>query len=203
MSRTPFDVGHVVVVCDHKHVMLADFYSGICPTCKSTITVPFRRSNIEYPKPPKPKIEILRWFFPTDFARKVVPKINAVLGWMLGIMVVAMVVLITTGTLSNDLFLYRIENLLVPKTQVLITRIGDFWFSETVADRFVSSGLVILSRNEIIFANALAVLSVMGVGLWSILTSLWTSLQVPFNKSRVLLERFGERTREFIEMIAG
>lgn len=47
ISRTPFEVGQTVVVCDKRHVMLADFYDGECPTCHSRNTVPFSRENIE------------------------------------------------------------------------------------------------------------------------------------------------------------
>ena len=201
MSRTPFNVGQVVVVCDHKHVMLADFYDGICPTCHSSITVPFERNSVEYPKPPKPKPEFLSWFFPANVTRKLLPKIITALGWMLGIMVVSLAILIATGTLSNNLFLYRIENLLIPKTQVILSRIDSFWFTETIAEKFASSGLLILSRNEIIFAKTLAVLSVMGTSLWSILISLWSYLHLPLDKSRWLIERFCERTRNLVEMI--
>lgn len=47
ISRTPFEVGQTVVVCDKRHVMLADFYDGECPTCHGRNTVPFSRENIE------------------------------------------------------------------------------------------------------------------------------------------------------------
>jgi transcription elongation factor Elf1 len=43
LSRTPFDVGHQVVVCGNLHVLLAEFYDGKCPLCGSAITIPFSR----------------------------------------------------------------------------------------------------------------------------------------------------------------
>lgn len=198
LSRTPFAVGHEIVVCDHKHVMLADFYDGSCPTCHSTITVAFGRSAIEYPKPPKPKEEFLKWFFPT----KIAPKVNVALGWVLGILVAAVVILVATGTLSNTLFMQRVEGLLLPRTEILIHRIGSFWFSDSVSERFASSGVVIFARNEAIFANAIAVLSVLGVSLWSLLTAIWSGFQTPLEKSEVLFERVGTITLRLIELIA-
>lgn len=47
LSKTYFEVGQTVVVCDNRHVMLAEFYEGECPTCHSHKTVPFSRQNVE------------------------------------------------------------------------------------------------------------------------------------------------------------
>jgi hypothetical protein len=47
LSKTPFEVGQTVVVCDNRHVMLAEFYDGECPTCHSHNTVSFSRQNVE------------------------------------------------------------------------------------------------------------------------------------------------------------
>ena len=202
MSRTPFDIGLTVVVCDHKHVMLLDFYDGTCPTCRSTTTVPFGKSSVEYPKPPKPKEEFLKCFFPSKVARKVIPKANAGLGWTLGILIVALVVLIATGTISNALFLQRIDTLLIPRTELLISRISTFVFSASVTEKFVSSGIVISTRNGTIVANAILVLSVLGTGLWSLLKILWIGLQVPIERSRVICEHTGGRTQHLIKTMA-
>ena len=202
MSRTPFDIGLTVVVCDHKHVMLLDFYDGTCPTCRSTTTVPFGKSSVEYPKSPKPKEEFLKWFFSSKVAHKVIQKANAGLGWTLGILIVTLVVLIATGTISNALFLQRIDTLLILRTELLLSRISTFVFSASVAEKFVSSGIVISTRNEEIFANAIAILSMLGVGLWGILTTLWGCLQMMLDRSKALLERVGERTQNLIKTIS-
>lgn len=203
MSRTPFDIGLTVVVCDHKHVMLADFYDGTCPTCKSTVTVAFGRGAVEYPKPPKVREEFLKWFFPAKIARKIIPKVNVALGWTIGILIAAIFVLVATGTLSNALFLQRIETLLVPRTELLLSRIGSFWFSADAAERFASSGAIISTRNQTIIVNAIAVLSVLGIGLWSLLTTLLGSLQIPLERSKILFGRIGERTQSLIEIVVG
>lgn len=47
LSRSPFQIGDEVVVCDRRHVMLAKFYDGECPSCNSRKTVPFSRQNVE------------------------------------------------------------------------------------------------------------------------------------------------------------
>lgn len=47
LSRTTFAVGHSVVVCENHHVMLEEFYDGSCPTCHSSVTIPFCRENVE------------------------------------------------------------------------------------------------------------------------------------------------------------
>lgn len=47
LSRTPFEVGQTIVVCENRHVMLAEFYDGVCPTCKSNKTMTFSRQNLE------------------------------------------------------------------------------------------------------------------------------------------------------------
>lgn len=202
LSRTPFAVGHEIVVCDHKHVMLADFYDGSCPICHSTITVAFGHSAVEYPKPPKPKEEFLKWFFPTKIACKVIPKVNVALGWVLGILIAAVVILVATGILSNASFLERIDTLLIPRTELLLSRIGGFWFSESVAQKFTSSGTVILTRNGAIFANAITVLSVLGAGLWGLLTAIWGGFLMMFERSKVLFEHVGVRTQHLVELIA-
>lgn len=202
LSRTPFDVGHEVVVCDHKHVMLADFYDGTCPTCHSTITVNFGRRAVVYLKPLKHKEEFIKWFFPSRIARKIVPMINTALGWILGLVVAAVVVLVATGALSNELLLQRLEGVLVPKTGLLLSRIGNFWFSESVADKFASFGTVILIKNRIVYANAIAVLSTLSVDLWNLLTMLWSGFQRPRNKSKMLFECVSVRTQDLIELIS-
>lgn len=47
ISRSPFKIGDEVVVCDRRHVMLAEFYDGECSSCHSCKTVPFSRRNVE------------------------------------------------------------------------------------------------------------------------------------------------------------
>lgn len=201
LSRTPFAIGHEIVVCDHKHVMLTDFYDGSCPNCHSTITVVFGHSAVEYPKPPKPKEEFLKWFFPAKTARKVISKVNVVLGWVLGILVAAIFILIATGTFSNALFLQRIDTLLVPRTEVLLSRVGEFLFSESVAEKFTNSGSVILARNGAILKNGIAVLSALGVGLCSLFTAIWGGLHMPLEKTKVLFEHIGVRTQNLREIV--
>jgi hypothetical protein len=46
LSRTRFAIGHNVVVCPKRHVLLADFYDGVCLQCGSRITVEFSRDNV-------------------------------------------------------------------------------------------------------------------------------------------------------------
>ena len=48
LSRSQFIIGDAVVVCKNKHVMLADFYEGVCHTCNDRQTVPFCYANVEY-----------------------------------------------------------------------------------------------------------------------------------------------------------
>lgn len=49
ISRTPFAVGHKVVVCDNHHVMLAEFYGGKCNEsgCGSRRLIRFSRQNVQ------------------------------------------------------------------------------------------------------------------------------------------------------------
>lgn len=48
LSRSPFQIGDEVVVCDKRHVMLAEFYDGECFICHSRNTVPFSRQSVEF-----------------------------------------------------------------------------------------------------------------------------------------------------------
>lgn len=203
LSRTPFNVGMSVVVCEHKHVMLTEFYDGTCPTCKSTVTVPFTRTNVEYAKPPKPKEEFLKWFFPSKFIRRIIPKVNRVLGCIIGVLAVAIFVLIMTGTLSNQLFMQHIETIAIPKTYLLLSRLKDFLFSDAVSEQFVRSFKTIGLNTREVLGNAAATISVLGVGLIEFISVLARGLHIPYQRSRMLYEHVGDRTTILIEIISG
>ncbi len=139
LSRSLFTVGDVVVVCNHKHVMLEEFYTGSCPICKSTVTVPFCRDNVIYsdqnkpriqlPKPPeerpyvvtRPRVrrnafEYLADLFPYE---ETMCLLNRILGWILGILGVVVAGLLIFGVITNDLLLAYINRVVLPKTHIM------------------------------------------------------------------------------------
>lgn len=47
LTRKVFSAGDEVVMCDHRHVMLAEFYSGQCSSCGSRKLITFSQENVE------------------------------------------------------------------------------------------------------------------------------------------------------------
>ena len=204
-SRSPFTVGDIVVVCNNKHVMLFEFYDGECISCSSTRTVPFSQTNImhkkiefhkplkidnlkiEFPEQSESEEEFLKWFFPSSIARRVIPKVNLVLKWLLGIIVIGLIVFIATDEIPNDQFLIHFS---------------DFWVSSNVSSRFIAFNLNILSQNRIVLTNFHAVLGGFGIGSANIVIYLWTHLQIFINRTMVMLELIYNQTTLLIELIS-
>lgn len=78
ISRTPFAVGHEVVVCGNHHVMLADFYSGQCNEsgCGSRKLIQFSKRNVQ------PVLRLKSW---KDY--RLAFALTAVIGFVFGFLI--------------------------------------------------------------------------------------------------------------------
>jgi len=210
-SRTPFDIGHVVVVCDNKHVLLSDVYNELrkCTTCSSSVTVPFSRSNIEHskieitnsqkkslkirtPKPSEMEKEFLQFFFPYNVARRVFPKVNFVLKWLIGLIVISFIILTAIGIVSFEQLLFHIEFVLIPTIEDLFLGFNDFWFPDDINSILIASNAEFFSRNVM-------VLGALRIGLENILMDFWVQVQLLRNETMILIEQFINRSRMVIE----
>ena len=135
VTKRRISVDDTVVICDNKHMSLITSYDGKCPVCNSeTIgSIPIRT-------------ELLAWFFPMKFARELLPKVNNILGWILGVLITGVFLLIITGVISNEGLIDHAQMTLIPKTTYIFINIGDFLYSETVGALFFEKSELLIMK---------------------------------------------------------
>ncbi len=238
ITRSPFQIGDEVVVCDKQHVMLAEFYDGECPTCHSHNTVPFSRQSVETrilmsyagvcpvctvemtallrqysvggpfvgkcPKCNKYFSFDARWLKEQARGEKFrtrIRKVNAILGWVLGLLIVIIIGFSLAGVLQNDRFILYAENMVWPKTLLLFDRIPDFIVSKKISKGFWALNSLAAERTASLLIKGAAVLSLFGVGVQDICMALWRrSIKVLAN-SEELLKLFVYKTKLLLEWI--
>ena len=238
ISRSPFQIGDEVVVCDKQHVMLAEFYDGECPSCHSQETVPFSRQSVEVgtlrryagecPLCAAKLTVLLRqhgtdspfvgrcpqcnqdfslsaMFFEEQALRekfkKHIGRVNTVLGWTLGLLIAGVIIFSLAGVVPNGRFVLYAQNVMWPKTFLLISRIPDFIISEKFNESFVAFNGLIANRTGSLLIKGAAVLSALGSGVLKTCVVIWNRSIIILMNSGGLLKRLIYKTKLLFEWI--
>lgn len=110
--------------------MLADYYSGTCPTCRSTITVPFSRRNLETRRIRIRNTAVpFRRVLPEKKANKIVHGINIALFVIICAIIVTTIVLFATGKIPLATAGSKFELSVKPEASRLLNNIEKVWRS--------------------------------------------------------------------------
>lgn len=217
-TRERFDIGHEVVVCENHHVMLLDFYNGECPTCKSKVTVPFNRSNVErkninlhYNKPKSantvnpPRIvnpprtthtvTDRRRIFGFQRFRRYIINSKYVFMWILGLLICCGIVLNLTGIISNERFFECVQVSILPKTKLMLFGLRNFLASDEVNQSFINANSIIIAKSGILLANMLAIFLVLVKGTKDL-------IYLIFIRTKILIGLITEWISGFVKHIA-
>ena len=191
LSKKKISVGDVVVICDNQHMTLIESYHGNCPVCQSENTgvVPIWE-------------EPFSWLFPSKFTRRMLSRVNPLLGWICSILFVVSCVLILTGVLSNEtLFAYWSETML-PRTQLLFTSFGNFIDANgSVYEYLAITNRRIFLNSNILFSNIVAVSVIFMNGAIILASNVAFMFQGIIGRTSELYELLNVRTHKLAEII--
>jgi len=191
ISKKSISVGDTVVICDNKHMSLITSYSGKCPICESehTGTIPIRK-------------ELFSWLFPTKPTKRLLYRLNFALGWLLGILIIAVFTLILTGIISNEHLVEYWEGSVLPDTIMIFESVIDFVRPiNGFSDYFLETSLSMASRNNVLLNELLAVSLMVLNGFASIYIYLGISLQLVAERTEKMFEMFDTQTHRLIDIV--
>lgn len=238
ISRSPFQIGDKVVVCDRQHVMLAEFYDGECPSCRSRKTVTFSRRNVEMgtlksymgPCPvcsaqlavllrkrgagwsyggkcPKcgHEFSLSAAFIDRPAQREkfktYIGRVNAVLAWLLGLLIAGVIVFSLAGAVPHDRFVLHVENTAWPRILSLLARVPDFIGVQELGGAFAASGGLIAERTAALLVKGAALLSLWWAVLQQTYAAAWNRTMRILTNSKGMWTLIVYKTKLLLEWI--
>lgn len=191
VSKKRISVGDTVVICDNKHMSLITSYNGKCPVCRSENTgvIPERK-------------DLFAWLFPTKKTKRLLSRINPSLGWILGILSVVVLVLILTGTISNERLIEHWEESAFNETlNIFESAVAFIQPTDNLVDNFVEANLNMGSKSNYILNDMLVVLLALINGFAAIYVYARIPLQTVMDRTVNIYELFDEQTRRLIDIV--